>query len=168
MLLIFYCGLVSSVVSVSFSNDTSIITSSIINGSLLVPNSTINPSSVNDADTDCVPQLKESEIMGIIVDIYLVSDASNSEMSLVDTKFVLANRIGREILYTLGINRYNFLTYTLNAGRTSFSLHVNASLEKCWKSKQKIPALCAYSRANRFSKGSCTKQRNLLYRKVSH
>ena len=158
MLLMFYCGLVSPVVSVHSSSDMlhrhSIITSSVINGTLLVSNSTINssastPSSANN--DGCFLQLKESEISELIeltkndrinlVDLHFFSDGSNKETSFVNTRLVLANLIGREILYTLDINRYTFLTYTLNAGRTSFSLHVNGSLEKCRKPVQNFLAV---------------------------
>ena len=121
MLLMFYGGLVSSVVSAHSSSDM------------------LHSSSANN--DGCFLQLKESEISELIeltkndrinlVDLHFFSNASNNETSFVNTKLVLANLIGREILYTLDINRYTFLTYTLNAGRTSFSLHVNGSLEKC-------------------------------------
>ena len=106
------------------------------------PKPTINSKAAN-LDTDCVLQMKDSEITQIIkiigsdivniVDFHFFNDTGKNHELFADKEISLVTPVGREILLMLDDERYNFITYTLNAGRRNLKFYVRTSPEgtKC-------------------------------------
>ena len=120
--LIFYCVLISSVVSAHFNNDTLNVT---------IP-----------VSKNCVLEMKENEISQIVelfnrgtvnvVDIHISFSNSSHEGKLFsDFHVSLSNPIGREILYVL--KGPSYVTWTLKAGIRNYKLNVKGSQNDCIK-----------------------------------
>ena len=136
--LIFYCGLISSIVSAHFNNDTLHNEDNHdINTTLSTLASTTIPVS-----KDCVLEMKENEISQIVelfnsnlvnvVVIYISFSNSSHERQLFSNFDVsLSNPIGREILYAL--EKFRFIQWTLKAGIRNFKLNVKGSQNDCIK-----------------------------------
>ena len=137
--LIFYCGLISSVVSVHFNNDTS------HDGDELDIKTTLSTlaSTTIPVSKDCVLKMKEDERARIvelfnsnsvnIVVIYIsFSNGSHKRQLFSDIYVLLSNSVGREILYSLGVFN-GFFQWTLKAGIENFKLNVNGSQNDCTK-----------------------------------
>ena len=136
--LIFYCGLISSIVSAHFNNDTLHNEDNHdINTTLSTLASTTIPVS-----KDCVLEMKENEISQIVelfnsnlvnvVVIYISFSNSSHERQLFSNFDVsLSNPIGREILYAL--EKFRFIPWTLKVGIRNFNLNVKGSQNDCIK-----------------------------------
>ena len=140
--LILYCGLISSVVSAHFINDTSHDGGEDdINTTLSTLASTTIPVS-----KDCVLEMKENEISQMvelfnsatvnIIDIHIIfSKINDSKQPVSDFHVSLSDDIGREILCNLDAGLpFTFVTFTLKAGIRNFKLNVKGSQNDCVKS----------------------------------
>ena len=136
--LIFYCGLILSVVSAYFNNDT------LHDGDDHDINTTLSTSASTTipVSKDCVLEMKENEISQIVelfnsnlvnvVVIYVsFSNSSHEGQLFSDFNVSLSNPIGREILYAL--ERFRFFRWTLKAGIRNFKLNVKGSQNDCIK-----------------------------------
>ena len=141
--LIFYCGLISFVVSAHSKNDT------LDDGDKLNISTTLSalPSATIPVAKDCVVEMKESEVSQVVelfnsnlvnvVDIHVsFSGTSHDKHLLSDFHVSLMNPIGREILYTLALFRY--FTWTLKAGIRHFELHLKENQNDCIKRKRNV------------------------------
>ena len=138
--LIFYCGLISSVVSAHFNNDTSHDEGELdINTALSTLASTTIPVS-----KDCVLDMTETEISQIVelfnsnlVNVVVIhisfSNRSHEGQLFSDFNVLLSNPIGREILYVLEMWEFKYATWTLKAGIRNFKLNVKRSQNDCIK-----------------------------------
>ena len=138
--LIFYCGLISSVVSAHFNNDTSHDGDELdINTTL----STLAPTTI-PVSKDCVLEMKENEISQIVdlfnsnlvnvVVIYISFSNSSRKGQLFSDFYVsLSNPIGREILYALERPEFRLFQWTLKVGIGNFKLNVKGSQNDCIK-----------------------------------
>ena len=136
--LIFYCGLISSVVSAHFNNDTSHDRDELdINTTLSTLASATIP-----ASKDCVLEMKENEISQIVellnnnlVNVVVIhvsfSNSSHKGKFLSDFKVSLSNPIGREVLYALEKLQFRYFPWTLKAGIKSIILNVKGSQNDC-------------------------------------
>ena len=140
-LLLFYCGLLSTVVSAHFNNDTS------PDGDELDINTTLStlPSTTIPVSKDCVLEMKENEVSEVIelfnsnlVNVVVIhisfSNGSHEGELLSDFNVLLSNPVGREILYVL--ERWFWLSdfpWTLKAGIRNFKLNVKGSQNDCIK-----------------------------------
>ena len=136
--LIFYCGLISSVVSAHLNNDTlhdggelDIITTLSTLASTTIP-----------VSKDCVLEVKENEISRIVelfnnnlvnvVVIYVsFSNSSHEGQLFSDFNVSLSNPIGREILYALERWQFRYFPWTLKVGIRNFKLNVKGSQNDC-------------------------------------
>ena len=127
--LIFYCGLMSSVVSADFDINTTLFNLA----SVTIP-----------VSKDCVLEMKENEISQIVelfnrnlvhvVEIHIsFSSGSHYRQLVTDFQVSLSNRIGREILYALEIWYLRFVRFTLKAGIENFKKNVKGSQKDCIK-----------------------------------
>ena len=136
--MIFYCGLISSVVSAHFNNDTS------HDGDELDINTTLSTlaSTAIPLSKDCVLEMKENEISQIVelfnsnlVNVVVIhisfSNRSHEGQLFSDFNVSLSNPIGREILHAL--ETFRFFQWTLKAGIKNFKLNVNGSQNDCTK-----------------------------------
>ena len=139
-LLLFYCGLLSTVVSAQFNNGTS------HDGDELDINTTLSTltSTTISVTKDCVLEMKENEISQIVelFNSYLVnvvvihisfSNGSHEGELFSDFIVSLSNPIGREILYLLERRAFGFFPWTLKAGIRNFKLNVKESQNDCIK-----------------------------------
>ena len=138
--LIFYCGLISFVVSAHFNNDTSHNEDELdINTTLSTLASTTIPVS-----KDCALEMNENEILEIVelfnsnlVNVVVIhisfSNGSHYRQFVTDFHVSLSNPIGREILYALESERLRYLLWTLKVGIRNFKLNVNGSQNDCIK-----------------------------------
>ena len=139
-LLLFYCGLLSTVVSAHFNNDTSHDVDELdINTTF----STL-PSTTISVSKDCVLEMKHSEIsqtvelfnsnlVNVVVIHISFSNGSHEGELLSDFNVSLSNRIGREILYALEMWVFRYFQWTLKAGIWNFKLNVKGSQYDCIK-----------------------------------
>ena len=138
--LILYCGLISSVVSAHFNNDTS------HDGDELDINTTLSTlaSTTIPVSKDCVLEMKENEISRIVelfnsnlvnvVVIYIsFSNGSHEGQLFSDFNVSLSNPIGREVLYALEREEFRYFPWTLKAGIRNFKLNVKGSQNDCTK-----------------------------------
>ena len=136
--LIFYCGLISSVVSAHFNNDT------LHDGDELDINTTLSTlaSTTIPVSKDCVLEMKKNEISQIVelfnsnlVNVVVIhisfSNRSHEGQLFSDFDVSLSNPIGREILYALEM--FKFFPWTLKAGIRNFKLNVKGSQNDCTK-----------------------------------
>ena len=136
--LIFYCGLISSVVSAHFNNDT------LHDGEELDINTTLSSlaSTTIPVSKDCVLEMKENEISQIVelfnsnlVNVVVIhisfSNSSHKGQLFSDFNVSLSNPIGREVLYAL--ERFRFFQWALKVGIRNFKLNVNGSQNDCIK-----------------------------------
>ena len=136
--LIFYCGLISSVVSAHFNNDT------LHDGGELDINTTLSTlaSATIHLSNNCVLKMKEDEISQIVelfnsnpvnvVVIYISFSNGSHEGQLFSDFYVsLSNSVGREILYAL--ETFRSFPWTLKAGIRNFKLNVRGSQNDCIK-----------------------------------
>ena len=136
--LIFYCGLISSVVSAHFNNDT------LHDGDELDINTTLSTlaSTTIPLSKDCVLEMKENEISQIVevfnsnlVNVVVIhisfSNRSHEGQLFSDFNVSLSNPIGREILHAL--ETFRFFQWTLKAGIKNFKLNVKGSQNDCTK-----------------------------------
>ena len=94
---------------------------------------------VANSDTNCVLRMKYSQITRIIksirsnivniVDFHFFNDAGKNHELFADKEISLVTPVGREILLMLDDERFNFITYTLNAGRRKLNFYVRKSPE---------------------------------------
>jgi hypothetical protein len=77
-----------------------------------------------------VIELSKSDLVNII-DLHLIFGTRSNKKLFADIQISLVSPIGREILYTLDKERYNRVTWTLNAGRKNFNLHVKENPKEC-------------------------------------
>ena len=144
-LLIFYCGLISFVVSAHSNNDT------LDDGDKLNISTTLSalPSTTIPVSKNCIVEMTESEISQIVelfnsnlvnvVDIHVsFSGTSHDKHLLSDFHVLLFNPIGREILHTLDRWQFRFVTWTLKAGIRNFELHFKENQNECIKKKINI------------------------------
>ena len=138
--LIFYCVLITSVVSAHFNNDTS------HDGDELAINTTLStlaPTTI-PVSKDCVLEVKENEISQIVelfnrgtVNVVVIhisfSNSSHEGQLFSDFNVSLSNPIGREILHALKRWNFDFFPWTLKAGIENFNLNVNGSQNDCIK-----------------------------------
>ena len=138
--LIFYCGLISSVVSAHFNNDT------LHDGDELDINTMLSTlaSTTIPVSKDCVLEMKENEISQIVelfnsnlVNVVVIhisfSNSSHEGQLFSDFHVSLSNPIGREILYALERLEFRFFPWTLKAGIRNFKLNVKGSQNDCIK-----------------------------------
>ena len=138
--LIFYCGLISSIVSAHFNNDT------LHDGDELDINTTLSTlaSTTIPVSKDCVLEMKENEISQIVelfnsnlvnvVDIHIsFSNSSHEGQIFSDFHVSLSNPVGREILYALERPDFRSFPWTLKAGISNFKLNVKGSQNDCIK-----------------------------------
>ena len=136
--LIFYCGLITSVVSAHFNNDTS------HDGGELDINTTLSTvaSTTIPVSKDCVLEMKENEIsqivelfnsnlLNMVVFDFLFSNTSGFNILLMDLRVSLSNPFGKEILNALGKGNMNYVAWTLKAGIRNFKVHVSGSPIYC-------------------------------------
>ena len=136
--LIFYCGLISSVVSAHFNNDT------LHDGDEHDINTTLSTlaSTTIPVSKDCVLEMTESEVLQIVelfnrdtVNVVIVpvsfSNSSHEGQLFSDFNVSLSNPIGREILYALERQRY--FPWTLKVGIRNFKLNVKGTQNDCTK-----------------------------------
>ena len=136
--LIFYCGLISSVVSAHFNNDT------LHDGDELDINTTLSTlaSTTIPVSKNCVLEMKKNEISQIVelfnsnlVNVVVIhisfSNRSHEGQLFSDFDVSLSNPIGREILYALEM--FKFFPWTLKAGIRNFKLNVKGSQNDCTK-----------------------------------
>ena len=139
--LIFYCGLISSVVSAHFNNDTS------HDGDELDINTTLSTlaSTTIPVSKDCVLEMKENEISQIVelfnrgtvnVVVIFISFSNTSQKGQLFSDFyvLLSNPVGREILYAL--QRSVVIQWTLKAGIENFKLIVKGNQNDCIKTEK--------------------------------
>ena len=144
--LIFYCGLISSVVSAHFNNDTLHGEDEFdINTTLSTVASTTIPVS-----KDCVLEMKENEIsqivelfnsnrVNLVVFDFLFSNTSGffyntsgyNILLMMSLRVSLSNPFGKEILNALGTLDFEYVTWTLKAGMRNFKVHVSGSPIYC-------------------------------------
>ena len=144
--LIFYCGLISSVVSVHFNNDTSHDRDEHdINTTL----STLASTTIS-VSKDCVLEMKENEIsqivelfnsnlLNMVVFDFLFSNTSGffsntsgyNILLMMNLRVSLSNPFGKEILNALGKANMNYVAWTLKAGIRNFKVHVSGSPIYC-------------------------------------
>ena len=138
--LIFYCGLILSVVSAHFNNDT------LHDGDELDINTTLSTlaSTTIPVSKDCVLEMKENEISQIVelfnnnlVNVVVIhisfSNGSHEGQLFSDFNVSLSNPIGREILYALEREEFRYFPWTLKAGIRNFKLNVKGSQNDCTK-----------------------------------
>ena len=138
--LIFYCGLISSVVSAHFINDTS------HDGGEDDISTTLStlPHTTIPVSKDCVMEMNENEISQIVelfnsnlVNVVVIhisfSNSSHEGQLFSDFNVSLSNPIGREILHALAGWEFRFVTWTLKAGIRSIILNVRESQNDCLK-----------------------------------
>ena len=138
--LIFYCGLISSVVSAHFDNDTS------HDGDELDINTTLSTlaSTTIPVSKDCVLEMKDNEISQIVelfnsnlVNVVVIhisfSNGSHEEQLFSDFNVSLSNHIGREILHGLERWQFRYFPWTLKVGIKNFKLNVKGSQNDCIK-----------------------------------
>ena len=141
--LIFYCGLISSVVSAHFSNDT------LHDGDELDINTTLSTlaSTMIPVSKDCVLEMKENEISQIVelfnsnfvnvVDIHVsFPNGSHTNQLLSDFHVSLSNVIGREILYTLEQLNVESFEWTLKVGIRNVKHNMKGSQSDCIKTRK--------------------------------
>ena len=139
-LLIFCCGLLSTVVSAHFNNDTS------HDGDELDINTTLStlPPTTISVSKDCVLKMKHNEISHIVellnrdlVNVVVIhisfSKGSHEGKLFSDFNVLLSNPIGREILYALERSQLRYFQWTLKAGIRNFKLNVKGSQNDCIK-----------------------------------
>ena len=138
--LIFYCVLITSVVSAHFNNDTS------HDGDELAINTTLStlaPTTI-PVSKDCVLEMKENEILQIVelfnrgtVNVVVIhisfSNSSHEGQLFSDFNVSLSNPVGREILYALERPDFRSFPWTLKAGISNFKLNVKGSQNDCIK-----------------------------------
>ena len=138
--LVFYCGLISSVVSAHFINDTS------HDGGEDDINTTLStlPHTAIPVSKDCVLEMNENEISQIVelfnsnlVNVVVIhvsfSNSSHEGQLFSDFNVSLSNPIGREILHALAGWEFRFVTWTLKAGIRRIILNVKESQNDCLK-----------------------------------
>ena len=138
--MLFYSGLLSTVVSAHFNNDTS------HDGDELDINTTLStlPSTTISVSKNCVLEMKENEISKIVelfnsnlVNVVVIhisfSNGSHEGELLSDFNVSLSNPIGREILYALERSDFRYFQWTLKAGIRNFKLNVKGSHNDCIK-----------------------------------
>ena len=138
--LIFYCGLISSVVSAHFNNDT------LHDGDEHDINTTLSTlaSTTIPVSKDCVLEMKENEIsqivelfnsnlLNMVVFDFLFSNTSGFNILVMDLRVSLSNPFGKEILNALGKGNINYVAWTLKAGIRNFKVHVSGSPIYCTK-----------------------------------
>ena len=139
-LLIFYCGLISFVVSVHSNDDT------LDDGDKLNISTTLSalPSTTIPVSKKCIVEMIDSQISQIVelfnsnvvnvVDIHFsFSGTSHEKHFLSDFHVSLVNPIGREIIQTLDRWLFTFFPWTLNAGIRNFELHFKENQNDCIK-----------------------------------
>ena len=143
--LIFYCGLITSVLSAHFNNDTS------HDGDELDINTTLSTlaSTTIPVSKDCVLEMKENEISQIVelfnrgtVNVVVIhisfSNSSHEGQLFSDFDVSLSNPIGREILYALERRLFRYFPWTLKAGIRNFKLIVKGSQNDCIKTGKNV------------------------------
>ena len=142
---IFYCGLISFVVSARPINNTSLTDATASNNSdtRLVTEKSNGTSNADHARKDCVFQIEENDITNIvertddlvnIVDFHFFKGTGQNEKLFEDVQIALVTIFGREILLILDEKRYSIAGLTLNAGRENVNVHFkNVSLTNCTK-----------------------------------
>ena len=143
---IFYCGLISFVVSARPINNTSLTDATASNNSdtRLVTKKWKGTSNADHARKDCVFQIEENDITNIvertendlvnIVDFHFFKGTSQNDKLFEDVQIALVTLVGREILLILDEKRYSIVALTLNAGRENLNVHFkNVSLTNCTK-----------------------------------
>ena len=151
----FYCGLISFVVSVHSNNDT------LDDGDKLNISTTLSalPSTTIPVSKNCIVEMTESEISQIVelfnsdlvnvVDIHVsFSGTSHDKHLLSDFHVSLMNPIGREILYTLDRWGFRSFPWTLNAGIRNFELHFKENQSECIKRKENVTNLALENTQN--------------------
>ena len=142
-LLLFYCCLLSTVVSAHFNNGTS------HDGDELDINTTLSafPSTTIPVSKDCVLEMKENDISQIVelfksnlVNVVVIhisfSNGSHEGELLSDFNVLLSNPIGREILHALERSEFKYFQWTLKAGIRNFKLTVKGSQNDCIKTRK--------------------------------
>ena len=137
---LFYCGLLSTVVSAHLNNETS------HDGDELDINTTLStlPSTTIPVSKDCVLEMKHSEISQIVelfnsnlVNVVVIhisfSNGSHEGELFSDFIVLLSNPIGREILYAFESSLFRYFPWTLEAGIRNFKLNVKGSQNDCIK-----------------------------------
>ena len=143
--LIFYCGLISFVVSAHSNNDT------LDDGDKLNISTTLStlPSTTIPVSEKYVLEMTESEISQIVelfnsdlvnvVDIHVFFSGTNHYKHLLsDFHVSLMNPIGREIIHTLDGPEFRYLTWTLNTGIRNFELRFKENQSECIKRNENI------------------------------
>ena len=138
--LIFYCGLITSVVSAHFNNDT------LHDGDDHDINTTLSTlaSTMILVSKDCRLEMKENEISQIVelfnsnlVNVVVIhisfSNNSHDGQLFSDFNISLSNSIGREVLYALERREFRFFPWTLKVGIRNFKLNVKGSQNDCIK-----------------------------------
>ena len=139
-LLLFYCGLSSTVVSAHFNNDTSHDGGELdINTTLsTLPSTTISVSKVcllemKHSDISQIDELFNSNLVNVVVLHISFSNSSHEGELLSDFNVSLSNPIGREILYALEWPPFAYFQWTLKAGIRNFKLNAKGSQYDCIK-----------------------------------
>ena len=140
VLLLFYCGLLSTVVSAHLNNDTS------HDGDELDINTTLStlPSTTISVPKYCILEMKHSDVSQIVelfnsnlVNVVVIhisfSNSSHEGELLSDFNVSISNPIGREILYALERRWLRYFPWTLKAGIRNFKLNVKGSQKDCIK-----------------------------------
>ena len=144
---IFYCGLMSFIVSARPINDTSTTDATASNNSdtRLVTEKSNETSNADHARKDCFLEMEENDIKNVvkhteddlvnIVDFHLIFTGTNQNDKLFEDMQIVT-LVGREILLILDKKFYNFAASALNAGRAKVNVHLkNVSSTKCTKEK---------------------------------
>ena len=132
-LLIFYCGLLSTVVSAHFNNNASHDGDALnINTTTIsVPKYCILE--MKHSDISQIVELFNSNLVNVVVVHISFSNSSHEGELLSDFNVSLSNPIGREILYALERSDFRYLQWTLKAGIRNFKLNVKGSQKDCIK-----------------------------------
>ena len=147
--LIFYCGLISSVVSAHFNNDTS------HDGDELDINTTLSTlaSTTIPVSKDCVLEIKRrtfsrlvelfnSNLVNVVVMHFSFSNRTGNGKFSTDFHVTLSDPIGREILYILERRRsysvFGVRSKFFSVGIKHVALYANKSQKNCVKRKVKF------------------------------
>ena len=138
LVLIFYFGLIPSVVCAHFNNKT------LQDDDALDINTTLSTytSTTISVSKDCVLEIREDEISQIVelfnsnivnvVDIHIsFSKTNHDKQFLMDFYISLSKPTGQEILYALERWQFKFVAWTLKVGITNFKFNVKGSQNDC-------------------------------------
>ena len=127
-LLLFYCGLLSTVVSAHFnknaSHDGDELDISVSKDCVL---------EMKHNDISQIVELFNSNLVNVVVIHISFSNGSHEGELLSDFNVLFSNPIGREILYALERWEFQYFQWTLKAGIRNFKLNVKGSQNDCIK-----------------------------------